>query len=188
MSCLSMKKKHIEGGVSAPKGFKSSGVPADLRGKGDTKKDVALIFSEVPAVAAGVMTTNSVKAAPILVTQEALKQGILQAIMVNSRNANACTGEQGLEDAKQMCRLAALALQIDPAKVAVGSTGVIGVLLPMERVEAGILSAAAALDKKGNSDTAVAIMTTDTYPKEIALQFELGEAPSRLAALRKAPA
>jgi glutamate N-acetyltransferase/amino-acid N-acetyltransferase len=174
MSNVSVKKKHIEGGISAPLGFMASGVPADLRGKGDTKKDVALIFSEAPAVAAGVFTKNSVKAAPILVTQEVLQQGMLQAIVINSRNANACTGQQGIEDAKEMCNLTAHALQIDLGKVAVSSTGVIGVPLPMERMAPGILAAAANLNKKGNSDAAVAIMTTDTYPKEIALQLELG--------------
>ncbi len=180
-----MKKKHIEGGISAPLGFMASGVPADLRGKGDVKKDVALIFSEVPAVAAGVFTKNSVKAAPILVTQEAIQQGLLQAIVINSRNANACTGRQGITDAKEMCKLAADALQIDPGQVAVSSTGVIGVPLPMTRLAPGILAAAAHLDKKGNSDAAVAIMTTDTYPKELALQLELGGARVTIGGVAK---
>jgi glutamate N-acetyltransferase/amino-acid N-acetyltransferase len=172
MSCLSVK--HIEGGISAPLGFQASGVLADIRGKGDTKKDVALIFSEIPAVSAGVFTVNAVKAAPVLVTQQVLAGGLLQAIVINSRNANACTGKQGMEDAFAMCSLAAEALGIDPGKVAVSSTGVIGVPMPMDRVAKGIKSAAAALNKKGNSDAAVAIMTTDTYPKEIAIQFEIG--------------
>jgi glutamate N-acetyltransferase / amino-acid N-acetyltransferase len=180
-----MKKKHIQGGISAPQGFMSSGVPADLRGKEDTKKDVALIFSEVPAIAAGVFTKNSVKAAPILVTQDILKGGVLQAIVINSKNANACTGEQGLKDAKEMCRVTAEALQIDVEKVAVSSTGVIGVPLPMTRVATGIRAAAKALSKNGNSDAAVAIMTTDTYPKEIALQFELGGTVVKIGGVAK---
>lgn len=173
MRGLSMNKKYIAGGISAPLGFSSSGVPADIRGKGDAKKDLALIFSEVPAVSCGVFTKNSVKAAPILVTQNTLKGGVLQAIVINSRNANACTGEQGIQDAKEMCLIAATALQIDVEKVAVSSTGLIGVLLPMPRIAAGIRFAAKHLSKTGNSDAAAAIMTTDTYPKEIAIQLEL---------------
>ncbi len=167
------KKKYIEGGISAPLGFMSSGVAADLRKKGSTKKDVALIFSETPAVAAGVFTKNKVKAAPVVLTQKILEKGVLQAIVINSKNANACTGEQGLKDAEKMGIFTAETLGIDKAKVAVSSTGLIGILLPIEQVLKGITSAAKVLCKKGNSDAAIAIMTTDTYPKERAFQFNL---------------
>lgn len=155
-------------------GFMASGVAADINGKGNSKKDVALIFSQVPALSAGVFTLNTVKAAPILVTQEVLKNETLQAVVINSRNANACTGEQGMNDAKEMCLLTAQALGIEKEKVAVSSTGVIGVFLPMERIEKGIASAATALSSAGGSDAAAAIMTTDTFPKQVAIQIELG--------------
>ena len=169
-----MNKKHINGGICAPMGFMASGVAADINGKGNSKKDVALIFSQVPALSAGVFTLNTVKAAPILVTQEVLKNETLQAVVINSRNANACTGEQGMNDAKEMCLLTAQALGIEKEKVAVSSTGVIGVFLPMERIEKGIASAATALSSAGGSDAAAAIMTTDTFPKQVAIQIELG--------------
>jgi glutamate N-acetyltransferase / amino-acid N-acetyltransferase len=173
MSCLSIIKKHVEGSICAPLGFTASGIAADINGKGNSIKDLALIFSEVPATAAGVFTTNIVKAAPVLMTQEILKNGYLQAIVVNSRNANACTGEQGIKDAKEMVLCTALSLGIQKEKVAVSSTGLIGVPLPMERVKKGISSAAKVLNKKGNFDAAEAIMTTDTFPKQIAIQIEL---------------
>lgn len=180
-----MKKKFVEGGISAPIGFLSSGVAADLRQKGDTKKDLALIFSEVPAVAAGVFTKNLVKAAPITVTQEVLKSGWLQAIVVNSRNANACTGQQGVKDAKKMGECVSKVLGVSVDKVAVSSTGLIGVLLPMEKVESGIKKAATALHKRGHSNAAVAIMTTDTYPKEVAIQFDLAGITIKIGGLAK---
>ena len=169
-----MNEKHVNGGICAPMGFMASGIAADINGKGNSKKDVALIFSEVPAISAAVFTQNKVKAAPILVTQEVLKSETLQAVVINSRNANACTGEQGMKDAKEMCLLTALALGIEKEKVAVSSTGVIGVFLPMDRIRKGIAAAATALGTEGGSDAAAAIMTTDTFPKQIAIQVELG--------------
>jgi glutamate N-acetyltransferase / amino-acid N-acetyltransferase len=169
-----MNKKHVDGGICAPLGFTASGVAADLNGKGHSKKDVALIFSQVPAVAAGVFTLNAVKAAPILVTQEVLKNKTLQAVVINSRNANSCTAEQGMRDAKEMCLLTAHCLGIKKENVAVSSTGVIGVPLPMQRIASGILAASTALSKEANHDAAAAIMTTDTFPKQIAIQIKLG--------------
>jgi len=180
-----MKKKHVAGGVCAPLGFQASGVAADINGKGNDKKDVALIFSETPALGAGVCTTNCVKAAPVLVTQNILKNGALQAIVINSRNANACTGEQGMKDAVEMGCLAAQALGIAKESVAVASTGVIGVMLPMERIANGITKAADALNGKGNVEAALAIMTTDTYPKEVAIQVELGGAVVTIGGMSK---
>ncbi len=180
-----MNKKHIEGGICAPLGFKASGVAADINGKGNSKKDVALIFSEVAAISAGVFTLNAVKAAPILVTTEVLKNKVLQAVVINSRNANSCTGEQGLKDAKEMCRLTAHSLGIKEAMVAVSSTGVIGLPLPMERIEKGILSAATALKADGSHDAAAAIMTTDTFPKQVAIQMELGTSTITIGGISK---
>ncbi len=154
------------GGITAPRGFTAAGIHADVKGKGGTKKDIALIYSQVPAAAAAVFTRNKVKAAPILVSQEKVRAGKLQAIIVNSGNANACTGDQGLADATAMCTLAAAGLGISADLVAVASTGVIGVNLPLDRIAAGIQAVTPVLSSAGNADAAQAIMTTDTFPKE----------------------
>ena len=180
-----MKTKYIDGSICAPKGFMASGVAANINGKGNTKKDMALIFSEVPAVAAGVFTQNTVKAAPIQVTQEVLKSQTLQAVVINSRNANACTGEQGMKDAKQMCLLTAHTLEIPKGLVAVSSTGVIGLPLPMPRIEYGIIDAVKTLSPSGGSDAAAAIMTTDTFSKEVALQIEIGGSTLTIGGISK---
>ncbi len=169
-----MKKHIMTGGVCAPKGFMASGVAADINCRGNDKKDLALIFSEVPAVAAAVFTTNRVKAAPITLTQSHLQEGLTQAVIINARNANSCTGEQGERDALAMAHLTADALHIAANRVAVASTGLIGVPLPMNRLERGIPLAKEALSVEGGHLAAQAIMTTDTYPKEIAIQIELG--------------
>jgi glutamate N-acetyltransferase/amino-acid N-acetyltransferase len=170
-----MHKKQVDGSICAPLGFKATGVAADINGKENSKKDLALIWSEVPAVAAGVFTQNIVKAAPIQVTLDVLKKNpILQAVVVNSRNANACTGEQGIKDAKRMCLLTAHALDIPEEWVAVSSTGVIGLPLPMSRIEKGIQAAVQTLSHDGDSDAAIAIMTTDTFSKQFAIQIDIG--------------
>lgn len=161
------------GGITAPRGFTAAGVHANVKGKGGTKKDIAIVYSQVPAAAAAVFTQNQVKAAPVLVSQQKLAGGRLQAIVVNSGNANACTGERGLADAAAMCDLAARALGIPADLVAVASTGVIGVNLPMDRIADGIAAAAELLSPEGNADAAQAIMTTDTFPKEWAVAVEL---------------
>jgi glutamate N-acetyltransferase/amino-acid N-acetyltransferase len=163
----------LPGGVTAPRGFRAAGVIAQVRKKG--RRDLALIYSEVPAVAAGVFTRNQVKAAPVLVTQKNLAGGKAQAVVVNSGVANACTGPQGIADAWQMARWTGEALKIPPEHVVVASTGVIGVSLPMEKIEKGIQAAVAELSPDGGSAAAEAIMTTDTFPKEYALGLSLGE-------------
>jgi len=177
--------QNVAGGVTAPAGFTAAGVCADIKGKGGTKKDVALLASRVPCTAAGVYTTNLVKAAPVLLTRERTEAGRLQAVVANSGNANACTGEQGLRDAAEMARLAAEALGISPELVGVASTGVIGVPLPMDRVAAGIAAAAAALSEEGGDDAALAIMTTDTFPKQTAVQVTIGGATVTIGAMAK---
>ena len=173
----------VEGGVTAPRGFLAAGVQAGIRKTG--KKDVALIYSEVPAQAAGVFTTNRVKAAPVVVSMEHLASGRLRAIVANSGNANACTGERGLRDARRMAALVAEGLGVEATEVAVASTGVIGVPLPMERVEGGVRQALTVLSRQRGRDVAEAIMTTDTMPKEIAVEFTLGGNPVRLAGVAK---
>src|SRR5712672_335450 len=147
--------KIINGSVTAPAGFLASGVFCDIKrlgtGKGSNKgkkRDVGVIVSELPAAAAGMFTTNQICAAPVKVCIEHLKKGSARAIVVNSGNANACTGTQGLQDARRMTELLAERLHLKPLQVMVGSTGRIGVTLPMANVESGILAALQAL---GNS-------------------------------------
>jgi glutamate N-acetyltransferase / amino-acid N-acetyltransferase len=177
--------QEIKGGVTAPNGFLAAGIVADIKGKGGSKKDVAVLFSRVPAAAAGVFTTNKVKAAPVLLTQERLQAGSLQAIVVNSGNANACTGEQGLKDATVMAEMTARALGLEPAAVGVASTGVIGVTLSMDRVKLGIAQAAASITEDGGQAAAEAIMTTDTVDKQYAVQFPLGGQLVTIGAMAK---
>ena len=152
----------LEGGVSLPRGFLAGAARAGIRADVD-KLDVGLLYSEVPCAAAAVYTSNRVKAAPLLVCQEHLADGRAQAVVANSGCANAATGEQGLADARQMASLAAAKLGLRPSDVLVASTGVIGTLLPMERVRDGL--SRIELSAAGGSDFARAIMTTDTRSK-----------------------
>lgn len=167
-----MKIRAIEGGITAPKGFKAAGVSCGI--KAGTKRDLALVCSEVPAKAAVVFTTNKMAAPPILLSRKNVSDGIAQAVLINSGNANACTGKRGLSDATKMSELVAEVLDVSSENVLVASTGVIGVPLPMEKVERGIKEAKVALDVGGHLEAAEAIMTTDTFPKEFAVEFELG--------------
>ncbi len=152
----------------AVKGFKAAGVASGLKKRG--KKDLGLIFSQVPASVAGVFTSNLVQAAPVLLDMERIKSGSCQAIIVNSGNANCCTGEQGMRDAETMARLAASELGISEELVLVASTGVIGEPLPMEKIEAAVPDLVRSLQPEGISDLAVSIMTTDTVPKMVSGQ------------------
>ena len=191
---MKMKFKTIEGSVIAPIGFLAGGVFCDIKrlgtGKGSDKgqkRDLAMIVSEAPATVAGMFTTNQVCAAPVKVCMERLKKGIAQAVVVNSGNANACTGKQGLRDAKAMTEITGRELGISAGKVLVGSTGRIGVGLPMENVGQGIIAASEVL---GNSVTHAghaveAIMTSDTRPKQIAVEFKLGGKTVRLGGMCK---
>jgi glutamate N-acetyltransferase/amino-acid N-acetyltransferase len=163
--------KQIDGSITAVPGIKAAGVQAGIKIK--DKKEVALIVAEKPVAAAGVFTINRSKAAPIYVCQEHLKDGIAQAIVVNSGNANACTGEGGMADAYKMAKITADELGIDEKLVLVASTGVIGKRLPMDKIEAAIKLAAKSLSSDGGHDAALAIMTTDLVPKEIAVEIEV---------------
>lgn len=175
----------IAGGVTAVQGFLASGVHVGVKKTNKTKKDIALIYSKVPAVAAGVFTTNKVQAAPVLISKEHLQGGQVQAVVANSGNANACTGEQGLGDARAMAHAAAFALDLEPEQVLVASTGVIGVPMPMEVILPGIKQAAEALSEKGGQAAAEAIMTTDTFAKEIAVRVNLGGNQVTIGAIAK---
>ena len=189
-----MNMKEIPGSVVAPKGFSAGGVFCDIKrlgtGKGSDKgqkRDLALIVSEAPATVAGMFTTNQVCAAPVKVCMERMKKGIAQAVVVNSGNANACTGKQGLRDAKAMTEIAAKKLKIPAAKIFVGSTGRIGVGLPMENVERGVVEAARVLGNSvAHADQAMeAIMTSDTRPKQIAVEFKLSGKTVRIGGMCK---
>jgi glutamate N-acetyltransferase/amino-acid N-acetyltransferase len=174
--------KKIDGAITAPKGFKAAGVRCGIKQHG---KDVTLVYSDAPAVSAALFTTNKIKAAPVLVSIEHAKAGKAQAIVANAGNANCCTGNQGLADAKEMTELAAKALGLSPEEVLVCSTGIIGHYLPMDLVRVGIADAASALSPEGGPGAAEAIMTTDTKPKAVACEIEIGGVPVRIGGIAK---
>jgi glutamate N-acetyltransferase / amino-acid N-acetyltransferase len=175
--------KNIVGGVAAPKGFKAGGMACGI--KKTQKLDLALIASDVPAVAAGIFTTNLVQAAPLLVTKRHLKNGVAQAIIANSGNANACVGPVGDEAAERMAEAAAKWLKIAKESVLVASTGVIGVPLPVEKIEIALEPKLDLLKVNGGAEAAQAIMTTDTFPKETAVEFDLDGVPVRIGGIAK---
>ena len=162
----------MENGITTPRGFKAAGISCGIK-KGN-KKDLALIYSEVPARAAALFTTNQIKAAPLKVSAEHIKDEKAQAIVINSGIANAATGKKGLKDAKEMTKIAAEELGIEREDVLVASTGTIGTFLPMNKIAEGIKEAKGKLSREGGGDAAQAIMTTDTFPKEVAVEVDIG--------------
>ena len=175
--------KEIQGGVCAPAGFTAAGVHCGIR-KNKTKKDLALLYSEVPCAAAAVYTKNLVKGAPITVTRENLADGRAQAVLCNSGNANTCNAD-GPAVARRMCELAADACGIDARDVIVASTGVIGQRLDVSPIEASVGALKDALSPDGSRDAAEAIMTTDTAVKEFAVSFTAGGRECRLGGIAK---
>lgn len=163
--------KLTENGICIPKGFQASGIHCGVR-KNKTKKDLSLIYSEVPCSAASTYTLNKVKGAPIYVTKEHLQDGKAQAILCNSGNANTCNAN-GIEIATQMCELCGDALHISPQDIIVASTGVIGEPLSITPFETHMQALVNELSTKGGRDACEGIMTTDTFPKEYAIAFEL---------------
>ena len=163
----------VPGGISAVKGVRAAGVACGLKQAG--QPDLALVVSDAPATVAATFTTNRVRAAPVHVSQRNLRGGKFAAIVLNSGNANACTGRQGLADAETMAREVAQALHVSPRQVFVASTGVIGRPLDMDAVRKGIIQAVARLDASRGNEAAQAILTTDTTPKEAAITFPLGD-------------
>jgi glutamate N-acetyltransferase / amino-acid N-acetyltransferase len=157
-------KSAVEGSRLGPKGFQAAGIACGIKATAGAK-DLALIYSQAPAKVVGLFTKNRVKAAPVLATRQRVRRGICQALIINSGNANACTGQKGLQDAEAMAHLVASALNLPPQQVLVSSTGVIGHPLPMERIGQAIPSLVAQLSPLGFPDAAEAIMTTDTHPK-----------------------
>lgn len=167
--------KIIDGGVTAAKGFLAAGLAAGIK-KGN-KKDMAMIYSSTPCMAAGTFTTNLVKAAPVKWDQEIVyHQPSAQAVVINSGVANACTGSEGMECCQMTAQEAAKVLNIEPTQVLVASTGVIGQQLPMDQIREGVRNLAPLLSgaREASALAAQAIMTTDTVPKEVAVTVELG--------------
>jgi len=175
----------IDGGVTAPAGFRAAGLHCGIKASG--KPDLSLIVSDVPATAAGVFTINLAKAAPVYLCQDHLASsaGHAKAIVTNSGCANACTGPQGVADAKEMGQLTAAALGCAEHHVLVASTGVIGVNLKMDKIRAGIPQAVAALAADGGAAAARAIMTTDPFPKEFAVEVTTAQGNFRVGGMAK---
>jgi len=164
----------ISGGVTTPRGFTAAGISAGIKANGNA--DLALLVSDPPARAAAVFTTNKVQAAAVLVSREHLAKsdGVVRAILVNSGCANACTGDAGMRDAREMTELAARAVGCAVDQVLVASTGVIGVALPMDKIRAGVPKAFQAVGADQGSAASRAIMTTDPFPKEAAAAIAIG--------------
>ena len=178
--------KIIPGGVTAPKGFEAAGVEAAI--KYENRKDMAILYSEKPCVAAGTFTSNVVKAAPVKWDKRLCEESpFVQALVVNTGIANAGTGEDGMKCCLDTAKEAAALLSLPESAVLVGSTGVIGPLLPMDRIKAGIrkLVMSKAHTPEAGSDAAAAIMTTDTHPKEFAVEIAIGGKLVRIGAMSK---
>jgi glutamate N-acetyltransferase/amino-acid N-acetyltransferase len=161
----------MSSGITAPLGFRAAAAASGIKPEGP---DLALVVADAACTAAGVFTRNLAKAAPVLLSRDHLARGTARAIVINAGCANAGTGEAGLADARRTAELVAEAVGCAAEEVLVASTGVIGVRLPMEKVRAGIREAAPALAREGGAPAARAILTTDTRPKEVAVEFQLG--------------
>lgn len=177
-----MIKKDTQG-VTFAKCFTAAGVKAGIKKSGNL--DVAVIYTKTQAVVAGTFTQNKVAAAPVYVSKEVVATGTAHAIVANAGCANACTGQQGLDDAHKMAQIAADELGVNADDVIVGSTGVIGVNLPMDKLEAGIKDAVANLSADGSGNAGRAIITTDTHSKSVTCEFELSGKTVRMGAIAK---
>ncbi|HET9857403.1 MAG TPA: bifunctional glutamate N-acetyltransferase/amino-acid acetyltransferase ArgJ [Chthoniobacterales bacterium] len=186
--------RQVPGSICAPRGFKCAAVFCDIKklgtGKGSEKgqkRDLALIVSDVPAAVAGVFTTNQVCAAPVKISRQRASKKFARAIVVNSGNANACTGQQGMVDARRMTQLAAKAISTDENDVFVCSTGRIGVPMPMKNIERGMGACAPRIARSTSNarQVAEAIMTTDTCRKEIAVALKVGKSTIRIGGICK---
>lgn len=178
-----MNFKITKGGVTSPKGFKSSGVSTGLK-KGN-KKDLALVYSKESCNSAGVYTKNRVKGAPLIVTREHLNNSKAQAIIINSGNANTCTGDTGIKNAEEMCSCCADLLELKKEDVLVASTGVIGVQLNIDAIKKSIPDLVNSLSEDEHKNAANAIMTTDTVLKTVSLSFKIGDKTVTIGAMTK---
>jgi glutamate N-acetyltransferase/amino-acid N-acetyltransferase len=173
----------LDGGITAVPGVLASGVAVGIKPSG--KKDLALVYSSSPARAAAVFTSNQIKGAPVLVSQEHVRDGRAQAIVASSGCSNVCTGEQGLKDAREMTRIVGDLLRISPRQVLIASTGVIGQPLPMDKIRAGLPKLVKGLSPQGGRLAAEAIMTTDTRAKEAALRVDVAGRPVTIGGIAK---
>ena len=173
----------LEGGITTVPGVLASGIAAGIKPSG--KKDLALIYSSAPARASAVFTQNQVKGAPVLVSQEHVRNGLAQAIVASSGCANVCTGEQGLQDAREMTRTVGELLHVAPEQVLIAATGVIGQRLPMDKIRAALPKLVKGLSPQGGRHAAEAILTTDTVPKEAALRLEVAGRPVTIGGMAK---
>jgi glutamate N-acetyltransferase/amino-acid N-acetyltransferase len=173
----------LDGGITAVPGVLASGVAVGIKPSG--KKDLALVYSSSPARAAAVFTSNQIKGAPVLVSQEHVRDGRAQAILASSGCSNVCTGEQGLKDAREMTRIVGELLRIPPRQVLIASTGVIGQPLPMDKIRAGLPKLVKGLSPQGGRLAAEAIMTTDTRAKEAALRVDVAGRPVTIGGIAK---
>ncbi|MDP9291060.1 MAG: bifunctional glutamate N-acetyltransferase/amino-acid acetyltransferase ArgJ [Verrucomicrobiota bacterium] len=177
--------KIVKGGVTAARGFVAGSISCGIKSGGKLRPDLAMIYSTAPAVAAGTFTTNSVKAAPVLVSKAHLKARIARGIVANSGNANACTGAVGTGDARRMAAAAAQSLGVRENEMFVCSTGRIGVPMPIEKIERSIAQLSPLLSANGSTKAARAIMTSDSFAKETAVEFALGGKRVRLGGIAK---
>jgi len=184
---MSKKFKHIAGGVTAAQGFSTASASCGIKRTGPVRSDLCLVVSEIPATAAGVFTTNLVKAAPVLLSRKHLENGRASAVLLNSGNANACTGTPGLRAAEQTANASAVALELPVDEILLCSTGRIGVQLPVEKMLPGIESAAWSLEATPEAATAAArsIMTSDSVPKESAYAIPVGKKSFRIGGMAK---
>jgi glutamate N-acetyltransferase/amino-acid N-acetyltransferase len=179
---VSVVAREQAGAITAPAGFRAAAVAAGIKPQG---LDMALVAAERSCAAAAVFTRNRVQAAPVLVTREHLARGAVRAVVVNAGCANAATGARGEADARETAALVAAALDCPPWEVAVASTGVIGVHLPMEKLRAGVAALAPALSPAAGAEAARAILTTDTRPKEALAEFTLEGETIRVGGMAK---
>ncbi len=175
----------ISGGINAPAGFLSGSIYCGIKATNPDRPDIALIVSSKPSVAAGTFTTNRVKAAPVRVSAAHMRSTEVRVIVANAGNANACTGVEGIENAKRMARAAAQALGLKDRQVLVCSTGRIGVQLPIAKMEPSIAQLAGTVHAHGSSAAAEAIMTSDTVKKEVAVEATLSTGTVRIGGIAK---
>jgi glutamate N-acetyltransferase/amino-acid N-acetyltransferase len=173
----------LEGGITAVPGILASGVAAGIKPSG--KKDLALIYSSSPARAAAVFTRNQVKGAPVIVSQEHVRDGRAQAILASSGCSNVCTGEQGIKDAREMTRIVGDLLRVPARQVLIAATGVIGQPLPMDKIRAALPRLVKGLSPQGGRSAAEAILTTDTRVKEVAVRVEVAGRPVVIGGIAK---
>src|SRR4051812_219021 len=178
-----MSYSEIPGGVTAPAGFLAGSAYCGIKASNASSPDIALILSQHKTAAAGTFTTNKVKAAPVRVSRANLVSPDVRAIIANSGNANACTGITGLQNAKRMCAATATALGLKARQVLVCSTGRIGVQLPIDKMESTIGAIENVLRPDGSRAAAQAIMTSDTFAKEFAVEFSAGGKPVRVGGI-----